>query len=165
MRYLKVGFTWLCRFCYSLLPHDFLLFCCCADCLLDPKEAVTVKCLQSLMRLTEYVTLVPRFTASVPSSWVEMQEDQQHLNQQTLMQPVLHSRTWKLCTDNNRLLQYTFVSFVYFLINPLTHISAKSKVDKFSKITNWVKLKNRQQHNKALLNNFPMKGNTLGFCQ
>ena len=34
-------------------------------------------------------------------------------------------------------------------INPLTPDSAKSKIDKFSKIANWVKLKNKQ-HDKGL---------------
>ena len=48
--------------------------------------------------------------------------------------------------------------------NPLTPDSAKSKTDKFSKITIWVKLKSKQSHSKVLLNSFPMNGHTLGFC-
>ena len=40
----------------------------------------------------------------------------------------------------------------------------KSKVDKFSKITNWVKLKNKRYHSKVLLNSFPTNGHTVGFC-
>ena len=44
-------------------------------------------------------------------------------------------------------------------LNPLTPDSAKSKTDKFSKITNWVKLI------KELLNSFPINGHTLGFSQ
>ena len=35
--------------------------------------------------------------------------------------------------------------------NPFTPDSAKSKMDKFSKITNWTKLKNKQYHRKVLL--------------
>ena len=52
----------------------------------------------------------------------------------------------------------------FVVINPFTSDSAKSKIDKFSKITNWVKLKNKQHHSKVLLNSFPMNGRTLGFC-
>ena len=50
------------------------------------------------------------------------------------------------------------------MLNPFTPESAKSKIDKFSKIANWVKLKNKQHHSKVLLNSFPMNGHTLGFC-
>ena len=39
----------------------------------------------------------------------------------------------------------------------------KSKIDKFSKIANRVKLKDKQHHSKVLLNSFPMNGDTLGF--
>ena len=34
----------------------------------------------------------------------------------------------------------------------------------FSKITNWVKLKNKQQHSKVLRNGVPMNGHNLLFC-
>ena len=46
------------------------------------------------------------------------------------------------------------------LINPFIPNSAKSKIDKFSKITNCVKVKNKQHHCKVLLNSFPMNGHT-----
>ena len=39
-------------------------------------------------------------------------------------------------------------------LNPLTPDSAKYKTDEFWKITNWVKLKNKQHHSKLLLNSF-----------
>ena len=48
--------------------------------------------------------------------------------------------------------------------NPFILDSAGSKIDKFSKITNWVKLKNKQHRSKGLLNSFPMYGHTLRFC-
>ena len=48
--------------------------------------------------------------------------------------------------------------------DPLTPDSAKSKIDRNSRITNWVKLKTKQHHSKVLLNSFPMNGHTLGFC-
>ena len=51
-----------------------------------------------------------------------------------------------------------------FFFIPFTPDSAMSKIDKFSKITNWVKLINKQHHSKVLLNSFPMNGETLGFC-
>ena len=48
--------------------------------------------------------------------------------------------------------------------NSFNRDSAKYQIDKFSKVTNWVKLKNKQPHSKVLLNSFPMNGHTLGFC-
>ena len=49
--------------------------------------------------------------------------------------------------------------------NHLACDRAKStKTYKFSKITNWVQLKNKQHHSKVLLNSFPMNGHSLGFC-
>ena len=48
--------------------------------------------------------------------------------------------------------------------NPFTPDSAKSIIDRFSKITNWRKLQNKQQHSKVLLNSFLMNGHTLGVC-
>ena len=69
---------------------------------LDPDQPVTMACLLSLVQLTEFVTLMPRFTASVPSSWVEVQQDQQRLHQHSLLDPVLHTRTWKLRSDSSR---------------------------------------------------------------
>jgi len=69
---------------------------------LDPDEPVTMAGLLSLVQLTEFVTLMPRFTASVPSSWVEVQQEQQRLHQHSLLDPVLHTRTWKLRSDSTR---------------------------------------------------------------
>ena len=48
-------------------------------------------------------------------------------------------------------------------INPFTPDSVKSKTENFSRITNRVKLKNKQHHSKVMLNSFPMNGHTLGF--
>ena len=40
--------------------------------------------------------------------------------------------------------------------NPFTPDSAECKINKFSKITKWVKLKNKQHHSEVLLDSFPM---------
>ena len=45
--------------------------------------------------------------------------------------------------------------------NPFTPDSTKSKIDQISKITNWVKLKNKQHYSKELLNSFTMNGHVL----
>ena len=42
--------------------------------------------------------------------------------------------------------------------------SAKSKIPKFSKVRNWVKLNNKLHHSKVLLIGFSMSGHTLEFC-
>ena len=49
-----------------------------------------------------------------------------------------------------------------WLVNPLAPGSAKPKMDKFSKLTNWVKLK--KYHIKLPFNSFLMKGHTWGLC-
>ena len=57
----------------------------------------------------------------------------------------------------------------YSNLNFLTSDSAKSKIDKSSKITNWVKLKkknnNKEHHSKALLNSFPMNGHRVLYME
>ena len=68
----------------------------------NPDQPISMEFLQHLVQLTEFVTLMPRFTASVPSSWVEVQQDQQRLHQHTLVDPVLHTRTWKVRSDGSR---------------------------------------------------------------
>ena len=58
---------------------------------------------------------------------------------------------------------WVFYSFAVLPLqfSPFTPDSVKSKTDKFSKITIWVNLKNKQQlHSKVLLNSFPVNGHT-----
>ena len=50
------------------------------------------------------------------------------------------------------------MNFCRDLVYPFTPDSDKCKLDKFSKRTNWVKLKNKQHHSKVLLNSFPING-------
>ena len=50
---------------------------------------------------------------------------------------------------------------VVLLVHLFTPDSARSKIDKFSKTTNMVKLINKQYHSKVLLISFPMNGHTL----
>ena len=46
------------------------------------------------------------------------------------------------------------------MFNPFTADSFKSKINKVSKLTNRVKLKNKQCHSKVLLHSFLMNGHT-----
>ena len=46
------------------------------------------------------------------------------------------------------------------MLNPFTPAKSKIIIDKFSKITNWEKLRNKQHHSEVLLNGFPMNGHT-----
>ena len=56
----------------------------------------------------------------------------------------------------------TFISTINFCT--FTPDSAKSKIVKFSKITNWGRSKNKEHHSKVLLDGFPINGYTLGVC-
>ena len=49
-------------------------------------------------------------------------------------------------------------------VSPFTPVSAESKIDKFSKLTNCVKLKANSTTVKCMLNSFPMSGHTLVLC-
>ena len=63
-------------------------------------------------------------------------------------------RQWEMLRNQTMVCSFTdyYISF--------TRDSARSKIDKFSKITNCVKLNNKQHHSKVLLNSFLMNGFT-----
>ncbi|XP_036815670.1 baculoviral IAP repeat-containing protein 6 isoform X7 [Oncorhynchus mykiss] len=73
------------------------------DLLVD--QALAVESLTSLVELTRFETLTPRFSATVPPCWVEVQQEQQqrrhpqHLHQQHHGDAAQHTRTWKLQSD------------------------------------------------------------------
>lgn len=68
-------------------------------------QPFTLEILTSLVELTRFETLTPRFSATVPPCWVEVQQEQQqrrhpqHLHQQHHGDAAQHTRTWKLQTD------------------------------------------------------------------
>ncbi|XP_035519765.1 baculoviral IAP repeat-containing protein 6 [Morone saxatilis] len=65
-------------------------------------QPLTTESLMSLVELTRFETLTPRFSATVPPCWVEVQQEQQqrrhpqHLHQQHHGDAAQHTRTWKL---------------------------------------------------------------------
>ncbi|XP_069118544.1 baculoviral IAP repeat-containing protein 6-like isoform X2 [Argopecten irradians] len=69
------------------------------------KQAVTVENLVILHNLIQFENLMPRFTATVPACWTEIQQEQQqrrhpqHLQHQG--EATQHTRTWKLQQDCN----------------------------------------------------------------
>lgn len=68
-------------------------------------QPLTTESLMSLVELTCFETLTPRFSATVPPCWVEVQQEQQqrrhpqHLHQQHHGDAAQHTRTWKLQSD------------------------------------------------------------------
>ncbi|KAH0509863.1 Baculoviral IAP repeat-containing protein 6 [Microtus ochrogaster] len=66
------------------------------------------------VELTRFETLTPRFSATVPPCWVEVQQEQQqrrhpqHLHQQHHGDAAQHTRTWKLQTDSNSWDEHVF---------------------------------------------------------
>lgn len=94
------GIDWIMLHLYSLYKSWFDFVSVAAA--FNPDQPISMEFLQHLVQLTDFVTLMPRFTASVPSSWVEVQQDQQRLHQHTLVDPVLHTRTWKVRSDGSR---------------------------------------------------------------
>ncbi|XP_064014811.1 baculoviral IAP repeat-containing protein 6 isoform X4 [Pogoniulus pusillus] len=82
------------------------------DLLVD--QPLSLETLTSLVELTRFETLTPRFSATVPPCWVEVQQEQQqrrhpqHLHQQHHGDAAQHTRTWKLQTDSNSWDEHVF---------------------------------------------------------
>ncbi|XP_078085695.1 dual E2 ubiquitin-conjugating enzyme/E3 ubiquitin-protein ligase BIRC6 isoform X6 [Mustelus asterias] len=82
------------------------------DLLVD--QSFTAEVLTSLVELTRFETLTPRFSATVPPCWVEVQQEQQqrrhpqHLHQQHHGDAAQHTRTWKLQSDSTSWEEHVF---------------------------------------------------------
>ncbi|TKS85134.1 Baculoviral IAP repeat-containing protein 6 [Collichthys lucidus] len=82
------------------------------DLLVD--QLLTTESLMSLVELTRFETLTPRFSATVPPCWVEVQQEQQqrrhpqHLHQQHHGDAAQHTRTWKLQSDSSSWDEHVF---------------------------------------------------------
>ncbi|XP_075902304.1 dual E2 ubiquitin-conjugating enzyme/E3 ubiquitin-protein ligase BIRC6 isoform X2 [Nelusetta ayraudi] len=82
------------------------------DLLVD--QPLTTESLMSLVELTCFETLTPRFSATVPPCWVEVQQEQQqrrhpqHLHQQHHGDAAQHTRTWKLQSDSSSWDEHVF---------------------------------------------------------
>ncbi|XP_078504877.1 dual E2 ubiquitin-conjugating enzyme/E3 ubiquitin-protein ligase BIRC6 isoform X4 [Lissotriton helveticus] len=82
------------------------------DLLVD--QPFSLETLTSMVELTRFETLIPRFSATVPPCWVEVQQEQQqrrhpqHLHQQHHGDAAQHTRTWKLQTDSNSWEEHVF---------------------------------------------------------
>uniref|UniRef100_A0A3B4VL83 Baculoviral IAP repeat containing 6 n=1 Tax=Seriola dumerili TaxID=41447 RepID=A0A3B4VL83_SERDU len=86
--------------------------CAGVDLLVD--QPLTTESLMSLVELTRFETLTPRFSATVPPCWVEVQQEQQqrrhpqHLHQQHHGDAAQHTRTWKLQSDSSSWDEHVF---------------------------------------------------------
>ncbi|XP_029691286.1 baculoviral IAP repeat-containing protein 6 isoform X2 [Takifugu rubripes] len=82
------------------------------DLLVD--QPLTTESLMALVELTCFETLTPRFSATVPPCWVEVQQEQQqrrhpqHLHQQHHGDAAQHTRTWKLQSDSSSWDEHVF---------------------------------------------------------
>ncbi|XP_022103686.1 baculoviral IAP repeat-containing protein 6-like [Acanthaster planci] len=77
-------------------------------------QPISMKNLSILWQLTQFETLVPRFSATVPPCWVEIQQEQQqrrhpqHLHQRQQGDATQHTRTWKLQPDSSSWKEHLF---------------------------------------------------------
>ncbi|XP_061601104.1 baculoviral IAP repeat-containing protein 6 isoform X2 [Cololabis saira] len=82
------------------------------DLLVD--QPMTTESLMSLVEMTRFETLTPRFSATVPPCWVEVQQEQQqrrhpqHLHQQHHGDAAQHTRTWKLQSESSSWDEHVF---------------------------------------------------------
>ncbi|KAG8444149.1 hypothetical protein GDO86_009363 [Hymenochirus boettgeri] len=82
------------------------------DLLVD--QTFSIEMLTCLVELTRFETLIPRFSATVPPCWVEVQQEQQqrrhpqHLHQQHHGDAAQHTRTWKLQNDSTSWDEHVF---------------------------------------------------------
>ncbi|KAG2467020.1 BIRC6 protein, partial [Polypterus senegalus] len=78
------------------------------------EQPFSAETLTSLVELTRFETLTPRFSATVPPCWVEVQQEQQqrrhpqHLHQQHQGDAAQHTRTWKLQADGSSWDEHVF---------------------------------------------------------
>ncbi|KAI5102813.1 baculoviral IAP repeat-containing protein 6 isoform X13 [Silurus meridionalis] len=78
------------------------------------EQPLGVETLSSLVELTRFETLTPRFSATVPPCWAEVQQEQQqrrhpqHLHQQHHGDAAQHTRTWKLQSDSTSWDEHVF---------------------------------------------------------
>lgn len=83
------------------ITSDILNLCVLENLLLN--EQLTVDVLAALHDLTQFENLLPRFSATFPPCWNEIQQEQQqrkhpqHLHQQG--EATQHTRTWRLQAD------------------------------------------------------------------
>lgn len=89
---------------------------------------LTLETLTSLRELTLYENLTPRFSATVPSSWSEIQQEQQqrrhpqHLHRHG--ETNRHTRSWKLQQDANSWDEHVF-EIVLPRVTSLGHVDIK----------------------------------------
>ncbi|XP_056423373.1 baculoviral IAP repeat-containing protein 6 isoform X3 [Hyla sarda] len=78
------------------------------------EQPFSLEMLTCLVELTRFETLIPRFSATVPPCWVEVQQEQQqrrhpqHLHQQHHGDAAQHTRTWKLQNDSTSWEEHVF---------------------------------------------------------
>ncbi|CAH2249470.1 baculoviral IAP repeat-containing 6 isoform X1 [Pelobates cultripes] len=78
------------------------------------EQDFSLEILTCLVELTRFETFIPRFSATVPPCWVEVQQEQQqrrhpqHLHQQHHGDAAQHTRTWKLQNDSNSWDEHVF---------------------------------------------------------
>ncbi|XP_072169396.1 dual E2 ubiquitin-conjugating enzyme/E3 ubiquitin-protein ligase BIRC6-like [Diadema setosum] len=77
-------------------------------------SSLTISTLRTLHQLTKFELLVPRFSATVPPCWSEIQQEQQqrrhpqHLHQRQQGDALQHTRTWKLQPDGSTNQEHLF---------------------------------------------------------
>ncbi|XP_018120697.1 baculoviral IAP repeat-containing protein 6 isoform X4 [Xenopus laevis] len=82
------------------------------DLLVD--QPFSLEMLTCLVELTRFETFIPRFSATVPPCWVEVQQEQQqrrhpqHLHQHHHGDAAQHTRTWKLQNDSTSWDEHVF---------------------------------------------------------
>lgn len=85
------------------------------------KQPLSTENLMLLHDLTQFENLMPRFSATVPPCWSEIQQEQQlrrhpqHLQQQG--EAMQHTRTWRLQQDGciNKIALFTVLSMTPFV--------------------------------------------------
>uniref|UniRef100_UPI00358FA005 baculoviral IAP repeat-containing protein 6 n=1 Tax=Myxine glutinosa TaxID=7769 RepID=UPI00358FA005 len=77
-------------------------------------EPLIADTLSTMLELTRFETLTPRFAATVPPCWAEVQQEQQqrrhpqHLHGQRQGDAAQHTRTWKLHADSKSWYEHVF---------------------------------------------------------
>ncbi|XP_041468480.1 baculoviral IAP repeat-containing protein 6-like isoform X2 [Lytechinus variegatus] len=114
---------------------------------------LTISALHTLHQLTKFEILVPRFSATVPPSWTEIQQEQQqrrhpqHLHQRQQGDALQHTRTWKLQPDGSTSQEHLF-EIVLPRICAVGHIDIKFSLLPFCTVPPGIQVTLLQQSEK-----------------
>lgn len=110
------------------------------------RRPLTTEVLTTLVELTKFENLVPRFSATVPPCWSEMQQEQQQRRHPQHLhchgEATQHTRTWRLQQDR-------------YYVRPIECTVRLKNFEMLKKVTNYIAISAHQTLLEECIINFP----------